>query len=44
MYMGVNTKFNFEGIGWKGVEWIHVAQASDHWWDSVNIIMKWQVP
>jgi hypothetical protein len=30
--------------GHKGVDWIHLAQDRDHWWDLVNNIMNLQVP
>jgi hypothetical protein len=31
-------------IGWKGIDWIHVAQDMDQWWALVNIVMILQVP
>jgi hypothetical protein len=26
--------------GWKGVDWIHVAQEWDKWWALVNMVMN----
>jgi hypothetical protein len=23
-----------------GVEWIHLAQGRDHWWDLLNVVMN----
>jgi hypothetical protein len=30
-------------IGWGGVEWIHMAQDRDHWWDVGNAVMNLRV-
>jgi hypothetical protein len=30
-------------IGWGGVEWIHLAQARDHWQAVVNAVMHLRV-
>jgi hypothetical protein len=27
-------------IGWKGVDWIHLAYDGDQWWAVVNIVMS----
>jgi hypothetical protein len=31
-------------IGWKSVDWIHLALNRDQWWDLVNTVMNLQVP
>jgi hypothetical protein len=33
-------KMDLEEIGWGDVEWIHVAQVSDHWGAVVNAVMN----
>jgi hypothetical protein len=35
-----NIKMYLEEVGWKGMEWIDVAQDRDRWWAPVNAIMK----
>jgi hypothetical protein len=36
-------KMAFREIGWRGVEWIHVAQDRDRWRALVNAVMNPQV-
>jgi hypothetical protein len=31
---------NLTEIGWRGVEWIHLAQDRDRWWALVNAVMN----
>jgi len=31
-------------VGWEGVDWMHLAQDMDHWWDFVNNVMNLWVP
>jgi hypothetical protein len=31
-------------IGWQGVDWMHLAQDRDQWWDFVNTLMNLRVP
>jgi hypothetical protein len=31
-------------IGSEGVDWIHVAEDRDQWWDLVKTIMNLRVP
>jgi hypothetical protein len=31
-------------ISWKGVDWIHLAQDRDRWWDYVKTVMHLLVP
>jgi hypothetical protein len=35
---------NVREIGWKVVDWMHMAQDKDHWWASVNMVMNPWVP
>jgi hypothetical protein len=35
-----NIRMDIMGIGWKGVDWMYVAQVMDHCWDLVNTIMN----
>jgi hypothetical protein len=37
-------KMNFNGIGWEGVDWIHVDQYKDRWRAVANTIMILWVP
>lgn len=39
-----NVKINHKDIGWEGVNWIHLAEDRDKWWDLVNMIMNRQIP
>jgi hypothetical protein len=31
-------------IGWKGVDWFHLAKVRDRWWALVNTVMYLWVP
>jgi len=31
-------------IGWKGVDWMHLAQDTDQWRAGVNALMELRVP
>jgi hypothetical protein len=31
-------------IGWKGVDWMHLAQDRDQWWADVNTVMNILMP
>jgi hypothetical protein len=35
---------NLKEIGWKGVDWIHLAQDRDQWRDLVSMVINLQVP
>jgi hypothetical protein len=35
---------DLEEIGWKGVDWIHLAQDSGKWWALVNMVMVLRFP
>jgi hypothetical protein len=39
-----NIKMDLREIGWKGVDWIRLAQDRDQWWDHVNTVMNLWVP
>jgi hypothetical protein len=39
-----NIKMNLRVMGWKGGDWIHLAQNRGHWWDLVNTVMNLWVP
>jgi hypothetical protein len=30
-------------IGWGGMDWIHLAQDRDQWWDLVNTVKNLRV-
>jgi hypothetical protein len=36
-------KMDLGEIGWRGVEWIHLAQDRDRWWALVNTVMNLRV-
>jgi hypothetical protein len=31
-------------IGWEGVDWMHLPEDRDQWWDLVNTVMNFPVP
>jgi hypothetical protein len=35
---------DLQGVGWKGVDWIDMAQDRDRWRALVNAVMNLQVP
>jgi hypothetical protein len=35
-----NIKTALKEIRWKEIEWIHMAQDKNHWWDPVNMVMN----
>jgi len=39
-----NIRMDLRDIGWKGVEWIHLAQDMDRWRALVNAVMNLPVP
>jgi hypothetical protein len=39
-----NIRLNLRESVWEGVEWVHVAQDRDQWWDLVSTVMDFQVP
>jgi hypothetical protein len=42
--MGGNIRVDLREIGWKDVDWIHLAQDRDQWQALVNMVMKLRVP
>jgi len=39
-----NIKIGVKEIGWKGVDWIYLAQKRDQWWALANTVMNHRVP
>jgi hypothetical protein len=39
-----NIIMDFREIGWKGMDWIHLAQDRDQWQVLVNTVMNLLVP
>jgi hypothetical protein len=39
-----NIKIHLREIGWGGMDWIDLAQDSDHWRALVNTVMILRVP
>jgi hypothetical protein len=39
-----NIRMDLKEIGWKDVDWIHLAQDRDQWQTVVNTEMNLQVP
>jgi len=40
----VNIRMDLREIGWKGVDWIHLAQERDQWCAIVNTAINFRVP
>jgi hypothetical protein len=40
----VNIRIDLREICWEDVDWIHLAQDRDQWWDVVNTIIDLRVP
>jgi hypothetical protein len=39
-----NIRMVLRGIGWQGMDWIHVVQDRDQWRVLMNMVMKLRVP
>jgi hypothetical protein len=39
-----NIRTDLRKIGWEGVDWMHLAQDRDQWWDIVNTVTNSWVP
>jgi len=39
-----NIRMDLGEIGWKVVDWMHLAQGKDQWRAVVNIVVNLQVP
>jgi hypothetical protein len=37
-----NIRMDLREVGWAGVEWMHLANNRDEWWDLVNAVMNIQ--
>jgi hypothetical protein len=37
-------KMDLKEVEWEGVEWFHLAQKRDQWWDLVNVEISLQAP
>jgi hypothetical protein len=41
---GNKMKIDLKKIGWKGVDWILLAQDMGRWWTLANMVMSFQIP
>jgi hypothetical protein len=39
-----NIKINLRELGWRNVDWSHLAQNRGQWWALVNTVMNFLVP
>jgi hypothetical protein len=39
-----NIKMDLQDVGWRGMDWIDMAQDRDRWQALVNVVMNLQVP
>jgi hypothetical protein len=39
-----NIRMNLRDMGWKGVDWMHLAQCRDQWQALVNMVMNLSFP
>jgi hypothetical protein len=39
-----NIKINLKVVGWRGMDWIALAQDRERWWAFVNAEMNLRVP
>jgi hypothetical protein len=39
-----NIKMDLQEVGWRGMDWIDVAQNRDRWWAFVYAVMNLWVP
>jgi len=35
-----NIRRHLRETGWEGMDWTHLAQDRDQWWDLVNMVMN----
>jgi hypothetical protein len=39
-----NIRMDFKGVGWEGVNWMHLSQDRDQWRAVVNMVVDLPVP
>jgi hypothetical protein len=39
-----NIKMDFRKVGWKGMDWINLAQDRERWWNVINVVINLPVP
>ena len=39
-----NIKMDLQEVGWRGLDWIYLAQDRDRWWALLNAAINLQVP
>jgi len=39
-----NIKMDFQEVGYRGMDWIELAQDREWWWERVNAVMNLRVP
>jgi len=39
-----NIKMDLQEVGYRGMEWIELAQYRDRWWVLLNVLMNFRVP
>jgi hypothetical protein len=39
-----NIKMDLQEVGWRGLDWIDLAQDRDRWWTLVNAVMNLRCP
>jgi len=39
-----NIRIDLREVGWEDVDWIHLAQDRNEWWDLVNMVLNLRVP
>jgi hypothetical protein len=40
----VNIRMDLRKVGWKGVDWMHMAEDKDQWRALVNTVMNFWIP
>jgi len=39
-----NFKMDLKEVGWRGMDWIELAQDRDNWQARVNVVMNLRIP
>jgi hypothetical protein len=39
-----NIRMGLKEMEWESVNWMHLAQDRDQWWDVVNMVMNLCIP